>query len=324
MILQSRRALQVSLTSLAVFIAIVLANRPRLWWQECITNTALYWFIPVGISCVWCCREVLARRLRGLLATVALISHLFVIGYVVSRLSPYFTFSRWPHLVSENSAPLSLLYVDGWSSDDRVEEFVPIVEEKKPSLIVLSGKNVGPAMAALSGERFQYRSLTQPSEDGEISIASVIPLTTDSIEGLGLNAYPGGVATLQLAPSKVVQLGVLIMEPSFSKAQFERNRISTRRLATLMRNSDETRILLANFNATPFSQFTSMYLDQARMRSLLFGHGLAKSYDLRDPMIHLLLSNGLVSRDVEPQYVELVRVLGRARSAIFASVRIPL
>lgn len=324
MILRARRTLHILLTELAIFIALVLANRPRFWWQECITNTALYWFIPVCISCGWCCREVFARRLRGVFALVAVLSHLFVIMYVVTCVRPYLTFSRWPHLVDEHSAQLSFLYVDGWTKSDRIEEFLPIIEERKPSLIVLSGKDIGAAMAAIPGGRFPYRASTQPSEGGDISIASVIPLETDAIEGLGLNAYPGGVATLRLTSSKVIQLGVLMMEPSFSKSQFERNRISTRRLATLMRNSEESRILLANFNATPFSQFTSMYLDQARMRSLLFGHGLTKTYDLRASMIHLLLSNGLVSRDIEPQQVELLSVSGRERAALFASMRMPL
>jgi hypothetical protein len=267
---------------------------------------------------------VLARRLRGTVALVAVLTHLFVIGYVVSSVKPYLTFNRWPHVVSEHSAQLSLVYVDGWSKDDRVGEFLSLVEERKPSLVVLSGRDVGPAMAALSSEQFPYRSHTRQSDDGEISIASVVSLAPDVIEGLGFNAYPGGVVTLQLTPSKVVQLGVLMMEPSFSKEQFERDRISTRRLATLMRNSEDTRVVLANFNATPFSQFTSMYIDQARMRSLLFGRGLLKTFDLRTPLIHLLVSNALVSRDVAPHEVELLQLSGRSRAALYATLRISL
>lgn len=320
----ARRVRAGLIMSVSVFLALAFANRPRFWWQECLCNSVTYWFAPLCLLFLWCLREAVRTRFRALPLGVALLAQLYVCIVVAKQARPYIVFNRWPQIEAASSKGISILYLDDWNGESTSAHVQEAVQRLHPSLVVISGRQVADIAHAVAESEYPYRAQTPASEDGEIRVFSAHPLEAAAIEGLGIEAYPGGTVRVRVADTKIVELGALVLEPSFSTAQFERNRISTRRLASLMRNSEATRIVVANFNATPFSQFASIYVEQARMRSVFFGRGMERSYDLQSHVVHLLLNNALVSRDVQPLLVERVEFPGRSRAGIFLAARIRL
>lgn len=317
----ARRVRAWLIMSVSVFLALAFANRPRFWWQECLCNSVTYWFAPLCLLFLWCLRGAVRTRFRGLPLAVALLAQLYVCIVVAKQARPYLVFNRWPQIEAASTTPLSILYLDDWSGESSSERVREVVGRLHPSIVVASGHRVVELASVLSQAQYPYHAQTPVSADGEIRVFSSYPLEAERIEGLGMEAYPGGTVGVRVADTKVVELGTLALAPSFSTEQFERNRVSTRRLASLMRNSDATRIVVANFNATPFSQFASIYVEQARMRSVFFGRGLKKTYDMQSKLVALSLSNALVSRDVQPLVVERIEIPGRSRAGIFFSVR---
>ena len=103
-------------------------------------------------------------------------------------------------------------------------------------------------------------------------------------------------------------------------SEFERNRISARRLASYMRNSEATRLVVGSFYATPFSQLSSVFTSQARLRSLWYGKGMVKTYDMNHTFSRFTFSHGFVSRDIRPRRVERVEVPGCSRAGLSADL----
>lgn len=308
----------------SVVLALFFLNRPRFWWQETVCNLALYWIAPLCMSLIFCLCRLSRLRFKSFTFCLALLTHAYVLNSTVRTVSPYLVFNYWKSLDSEETASLRALYIDHWTDIDNASTCLSVVETYKPAIIVISGdtRNLSSNHFPDTPNRFTIHG-SYP-QDGTIEVFSSLPVSDRGIHDLGINALPGGVATVRVSPQKTIDIGMLTLEPSFSTEQFERNRVSSRRLASLMRNSAATRVVMATFNATPFSQLTSMYIDQARLRSVMFGRGMFKTYDMRNPWASFAVSNILVSRDVEPIKVERIACPDRPHALWFFEIRVPL
>jgi hypothetical protein len=147
-------------------------------------------------------------------------------------------------------------------------------------------------------------------ERGEITVLTSLHIEDRGVPNLGFNARSGGVVGLKLPSGFTIDLGVISLRPSTARNEFERNRISARRLASYMRNSEATRLVLGNFYATPFSQLASVFTSQARLRSLWYGKGMLKTYDMNHVLSHFTFSHGFVSRDMRPGRVDRLKLPG--------------
>jgi hypothetical protein len=137
---------------------------------------------------------------------------------------------------------------------------------------------------------------------------------------LGFDALPGGVVSLAMPDEGEFELGVLMLERSHDKASFERNRISSRRLSSLMRNSQQRRIVVGNLNTTPFSMLSSIFNEQSGMRSLVFQSGFVNTLGVLSLNSHVFGRNVFVSRDMVRKDFEFVDLPGRNEPVVFFSV----
>lgn len=307
----------------SVVVALFFLNRPRFWWQESVCNLALYLLAPCVALAVWCVRGLFRCRLRSFPLLLAVVAQLYVIGFIGSLAWPYLRYDRWPTYTAEDSASLRILFVTNWRSEDESRDFAGLVARYSPDLVVISGRERDFFDTFLPSTRLAHRFRFGEPGDGSIEIASALPLRNSEALALGLNAFPGGVVPVEVAPDVVLKLGVLALEPSFSKAQFERNRVTARRLSSIMRGGQGTRVVLANFNATPFSQLAYVYRKQARLRSAFYGMGLLASWDMRSWWARFSASDVLISKDARPIRRERVELPSRSHAAWFVELEIP-
>ncbi len=300
----------------SVLVALCFLNRPRFWWQEIVCNLALY-LLPWLIVELYCNAKWLwkKRSPRALVAVSFLTSGYSAYSILVSAL-PYFHYNRWPVADEKTAEKVRILFVDDCQfSGSQISE---MRTRYQPDLVVAAGA----ARESLSiiGQYLPYRY----DFDGEkgLSITSSLRIEERGVPNLGFNARAGGVVALRLSTGRAVDFGVVNLRPAFSTVEFERNRISARRLASYMRNSDSTRIAIGNLYATQFSQVASVFTSQARLRSVWYGRGLVKTYHMGYPLMHFSLLHGFVSRDLFPSRVERVAISGCALAGFFTEVEV--
>lgn len=323
-----RRVVYLFVSFAGYFVALCIANRPRFWWQEEVCSRALYW-LPCALAAFWfLAREVLRGSAgRTWLRGGALVCYGYVLAFMFWKLVPYMHYSSWPRVADDSGVRLRGIWVDSWSAADRVAELEYIITSKQPSVVMLAGIAPSEALRASLFETFPYRARTATvdpvnGEQPSIAIASKIPFEIEGIDQLGLEALPGGVFPLRLSNGAVLDLGVMALTPSDSQPTFERNRITSRRLSSLMRNSRAPRIVAAQFSTTPFSQFMAVYSEQTKMRSLMYGIGLLKTVDMNNPLSFSTESDVYVSRDITRLAFERIHMTGRSRAALFFDVRL--
>jgi hypothetical protein len=306
--------------------ALCVANRPRFWWQELFASLALYWLPLAAIAFAWLARFVFSQPLkvtRGA-ASWGVLGALGCYGYVIvfmgCKLAPYLFYDRWPAQVSQGSATVSGLWIDQWGRGDSISALQALVTRKAPMVLMVSGENSAVELLGAMTERFPNQVRTQCTDGDVISVFSQLPFGAQQFDNLGVEAFPGGVFSLQVHDGRQIELGVMALSRSTSQELFERNRITARRLSSLMRNSREPRIVAAQFSTTPFSQLMALYPEQARLRSLMFGAGLHKTFNMEHPFVITTDSNIFVSRDFARLSFEAITIPERERTALFFRV----
>jgi hypothetical protein len=148
----------------------------------------------------------------------------------------------------------------------------------------------------------------EPSEESRVS--------------LGLDALPGLFLSLQVPQVGPVLLGALDLIPAASQDDFFASKVTSRRLATLMRYREEPRIVAGNFNATPFAPLVNMYRRQLSMRSVMFGQGLIRTFDRTGPLVRLTLDNAFVSKDVAVIGFQAIEGISERRTTLAWRLRV--
>lgn len=306
--------LRLTSTIVSVLVALCFLNRPRFWWQQIVCDISLYLLPLLACLCLYSLRRLFQERRGRALAIAGALSSGYSVYLILSALMPYLWFDRWHVEVSPSAERLRLLFVD--DCDIGETQSRELLDSYQPHVAVVIG---GAREAFLaSTERFVYRR----DFDGAtgVLVKSSLPLEDPNVSNLGINARPGGVLGVRLSRGKLIDMGVINLSPAFNQGDFERNRVSARRLASVMRNSDSTRLVIGNFYATPLSQFVSVFTEQARLRSVWYDHGLVKTYDMRSFFARFTLSHALISRDLAPARVERLTIPGCAHAGIFSEL----
>lgn len=241
-------------------------------------------------------------------------------------LAPYLYYEKWPEnllpLPDIHGQELSFLWIEGRPEPGQIDDLPDILERITPNVVIVSGYRGVDLQRVSDLNDYPFQQRTASDEHGGIELFSKIPFGPKVTDTLGIAALPGGVFVLQPRASEAVEIGVLALKRSTSQELFERNRVTARRLSSLMRNSSAPRIVVGQFGTTPFSQLMAVYPQQARLRSLMFGIGLHKTFDMENPLIALTDSNVFVSADFGRRGFERIKRARQGHAAL--SFRIQL
>lgn len=244
------------------------------------------------------------------------VSSLYCVSVIAATAIPLFRTPRWGEVDTSSHDRFRILFVDDCHiTDTNAREMLVAYQ---PAVAVV----IGAARESFLAEGKALVNRRDFEGDKIVSVASSFSLQERGAANLGFQARPGGVVAFQLPSGVAVDLGVLKLGSSGSRADFERNRISARRLASYMRNADSARMVVGSFYAGPFSQFVSVFTSQARLRSWWRGKGLVKTYDMNSLYSRFTYSHGFVSRDIRPLRVERLVVPGCSYAGMFAELAI--
>lgn len=281
-----------ALAFLLVFVPVIaLANRARFWWQELIVNHALLLLVSSVASVAYLClrsRPRPAYRCVQVLSLMLLTYHAVFVGHL---LSPYVTGSR--RQAGDGQERLSLGYIQQFSS---LPDLLQFSDRFNPHILIAQDFPISNRAAV--AERFPYTKVASNDNLRGILIASRFSVLDDVATSLGVSAYPGAVVRIRVNRSFAPLLGVLALKPSRNQESLERNRITSRRLASVMRNGVGPRIAVLGLSTTPWSQFSYIFQEQTDMKSMLEHSGWREYIAIDKPYGIKTLHNIFVSPEL--------------------------
>jgi hypothetical protein len=275
--------------------------------------------VPAFFAALYLMRSMLRRGAWSWLSVVAILAYLYAITEMGYRVRRYFHFAGWKSVVA--TAPVvSGVWIDSFSPATEQALVQDLVARFSPALLIVGAKGAGPLVSQQVAGAYNYRVSTSPAPDGVIEIHSRFKPATDKVTELGSNALPGGVVSLIMPDGGQFEIGVLMLERSVDKESFERNRISSRRLSSLMRSSQQRRLVVGNFNTTPFSMLSSIFNAQSRMYSLIFGSGFVNVLKSLNVNSSAFGRNVFVSSEISPKDLQFIAFTNGREPALFFSV----
>lgn len=318
-----KRIFYVVLLCIGHLAGLLVANRPRFWWQDLFQNTALYWIVPAVCAAVWIVLQMWVARRWSWLAAGACLAYVASSYTMLDRVWPYISFHRWAKQSDSSVSSISGVWIDSWAGQDDAGELRTVIARLRPNIVVVSGTNLDSINQGALTADYPYRVRLRAEQSREIELLSQLPFGKNAIFDLGINAEVGGFIPLVAGATKTVQLGLLDLVHVTNSANFERKRISSRRLSALVRNSADTRIVVGQFSTTPFSQLMSLYTQQARVRSLRFNSGLPAALRTLRFCQTDCPAQVFVSKDVVPEIFEEFPIAGRNQSGLYFKVMVP-
>lgn len=246
------------------------------------------------------------RKLIGRYAFLSVVSEGGVVLGLFSLLLPFMVTEGGPcsSLLREGVSPVRVLWCH--TQDSATQQRCGEVAGSFQADVVVFVGGVPPDLSDI----FPYKVGTPPVAALEgFVVYSRLKLADSPTTELGVDALPGAYVGLTNPQGGEVQLGMLALQDGWSEQHFARNKVSSRRLATLVRNSTEPRLVLGSRFGPPFSGLTELYSREARLRPACLtpstcrggGYFLARVMTALSPSSDMLfVSKGSTVRPVQP------------------------
>jgi hypothetical protein len=303
-------------TPFLCFILFCQLNHGRFWWQELVCSFTLYWAPVVGVGLVVTLYRYKRNR-RGLpLLLVMSTLHLSVLFIVVSLARPHVYFGKWPSMVGKHVSQVGVLVAPFFDSETASARLDVLIHEYQPDVVVMMS-NGNAVQRTKESRMFPFVQEHTAQRGGGIAILSKFPFRETKRDGVGFGALPAMYEQLSLPDGSTLEFGALLLSPITNQSAFEDNKVTARRIVTLVRNSSRHRIVVGSFFGSPFSKIVSLYTRQGRLRSVMFGRGFRNTWDVQNPFLKLPADHAFVSRYIEVQDVRLLDVPTAHHRGIF-------
>lgn len=304
----------------ACFLLVCHADHARFWWQELVCSFTLYWIPLVLLGLVAAVRGYRKGTVSAVRFGLTLVVHLWLLLIVVGLLRPYVYFSKWPGVDKDRSIGLTVLVVPWFLRESGVEVFDQLLQRYRSDLVVITGLSNLAALRDSVGNAFPFFMAFEDAQENKLLALSRYPINAISRMGSGFGGLPAMYGMIELPKQEMLELGVLSLSPIKDQESFEDNKLTARRMATLVRNSARHRMLIGSFFESPFSKNVSIFSRQGRLRSVMFGRGLHSTWDMHSTFLRMPADHAFVSRRIVVEEVELVDVQQSHHRGMFFKV----
>ena len=254
-----------------LLLTLCVFNYPRIWWQEAINSLALLWgpllLISIGIEI----RGMFRRRVT-VYRSISLALQVACCFSVISIVIPYITYSKNNGRDLGYSAPISILLVDDSARGLTTTEGAPLPTS---DIVVIVGSMQGHTVHVENDGELPYAVQSASEREPKVEIRSRFPFNDTAKRDVGYKALPAVFGTFAVSEGTFLEIGAFDLKPSLSQEDFVASRLTSRRIATLLRFSTTPRMVLGAFHAPITSQIVDMYPDQVRLKSVLFNQGIS-------------------------------------------------
>jgi len=270
---------------------------PRDWWQEAIASFFIYWY---GLYFF-----LLFIYLKFVKRSVFNLSNLSVIVpfilTTVSLTDAVSVFQRPPRRASHDNTTLEWMNVAAVTPEPdtpiSVEQLSQFLNNTNNDLVVLFDAELIGDLGILR-QRYPIERKIAPYPWKRIDLFSRYRIVENSEVSLGFETRDAEVLQFRTPENKRFWLGVMNLNPAARPEFFESTRLTGRRMASFLKNTDGPRLLVAQFGVTLLSRLYLMYPRQLGLReSTATGHFWG-GFDSRwwDPnAVHMMSSKEVVT-----------------------------
>jgi hypothetical protein len=316
-------AFSAAVAALLLFLASCHFVDPFVWWQEVVCTHTTMWLPLVLVLFVL----ELVRFFRGvkhpLLSLVVLVVAATLIGFSLSRAWPYWSYTHTIKLAKDEAIAVGVFHAHVGPSEQEALLFEKTMKELAPEVLVLHGDRTDLVEKLRVSERLRYSVRGGVAGPSSIQLYSAYPLGSDTRADFGVEALPAIYSQLYLEPDVVFELGVVSLVESTSNQSFQLARVTSRRMASITRNSITPRMIVGDFSATPFSRIVSTYDREARVRSVFSGQGIQSWWKIQGLVKQSRNVNAFVSAGITVNTAVVISDLHPTQRSLFAVVHVP-
>jgi hypothetical protein len=316
-------AFSFSVATLILFLASCHFIDPLVWWQEVVCAYTTAWlpavFVLFLVEIVRLYRDAAPLRF----SIVTLVGGAVVIGFSLFHAWPYWSYTHSVRLNKDEAIAVGVFHAHVGPSERESALFAEKMKELLPEVLVLHGAPEDLVEKLALSERLRYVFRGAGAGASSIRVYSIYPFAADSRGDLGVDALPTIYSRIYLKPEVVFELGVVGLIKSTSNQSFQLTRVTSRRMASITRNSITPRMVLGDFAATPFSRVVSMYDREARVRSVFSGKGVQSWWELQGLIVQERNVNAFVSAGITVSSATIVRDLHPTWRSMFAVINVP-
>lgn len=251
---------------------------PRVWWQDVVHG----WSVAMVPALVFgLMMSVRTLRRRGYQFSVAFIAMMELaclvrIGWVIR---PYIWHTtemetRLPHVRTERFLLLDL--ADG--SPD-ASQIAKALAEPRPTVVVVLAAQRGDALS-LEWAQYPHKISSDVAYEGRVDLRSSFPVTGPTVTDFGIEAYPALMSRIRVSPEVELEIAAFDLQVPRARLDFERSRVSARRVASAVRYSTYPRMVFGGFRMPPTAPPTTMYVEYLRLKSVFFTRGLTGLWEV--------------------------------------------
>lgn len=260
-------------TALLLALFYSLFTYQRVWWQDVVHTKSLVLIPPLFIA-VLLNFTLLRRRGWRLALLLPFALALACLLKVSATLKPYVTYPMEPSKSVLYVAHGSFLLMDHTGTRWNSAQAREALRSLNPDIVVELRSVGGDELPVEAWSQYPYTVRSDESDQRYIVLRSTKPILSPAALHLGVDAYPGLLASVSFAPDLTLDIAAINLETARHRLAFDRTRISARRLASGIRYSDNPRVVFGGFRAPPSSPTTTLFSEQLRLKSVLFNRGL--------------------------------------------------
>lgn len=287
--------------SLSIFLP------PVIWPLEVAQNFGFYWLLTLaalfGTRRWWGGR--LSKTVRWAIFSALVLQILLLLNVI----RPFYFRPSHP---SSGPARTHFRVLSANVDSDNIDPrgVVALCRAYKPDVVALfeSRRNFHSAVEATT--HFEVSRFEPQVAEAGISLLSRYPLVpnTDIQTNFGDDVRPAIFARVQgPAGQPLALLAFDLLPPTSDDARY-RNKLLSRRVATILRHEQAYPVVLSDLNATPYSATYQGFLDGAKLSDAMWGFGLLGTWTTHQPLLRLTLDHVMYREPLE--VVNLERVSG--------------
>ncbi len=155
-----------------------------------------------------------------------------------------------------------------------------------------------------------------------MALFSKLPFARPGLQTVGEDLPPVIIAPLKLLSGEEVLLFVLHAMPPVSDENYEKSWILLRRVAGIVRGDAREKIIVGDFNSTPFGRLYRGLRDN-KLLPASAGSGLQRTWLVQNPLIRLKIDHMLLSRGLKVEHFEVQESIDSDHFPLFSRIWLP-
>lgn len=265
---------------------------PTLFWiQEININLSGYYiFFQVLLIFLITFNFIKIKKHKIILLTILLF---FAINSLF-KLSLFFLPTE--NNLSASRQDVSKYYYANLSGLEDYTKFKSQISEHKADVILLLEAEITNDFNNFA-KAYPYRREVYDIGSLKMLMLSKYPFVGDSITTVG-EEYPEFIIQKIHFNEKEVNVLLWHARQPLLPENFHVNKVLCRRLANIVRHSDEKYLVFGDFNATPFSNCYKFFSKTDSLSNAMFGRGMQSTWHAKNPFINLTLDHIFYTKNI--------------------------